>query len=133
MSQFSFFDEDKRLTARSAKGDPQLGISLLAPWEMLPGDIEAVVVVADETRKSNGGRKPLDALVLFRMMVLPFLFDLSDEQAEYLVRDRCRSRTFSDLASRTAFRRARRYGCSARSSPSLTRPPRPRPWCFTRR
>lgn len=88
MAQFSFFDADKRLSALSAKGDPLVGISALVPWETFRGDIEAVVLTADETRKSNAGRKPMDALVLFRMLVLQSLYNLSDEQAEYQVRDR---------------------------------------------
>ena len=82
MAQFSFFDADKRLSALSAKGDPLVGISVLVPWETFRGDIEAVVLTADEARKSNAGRKPIDALVLFRMLVLQSLYNLSDEQVE---------------------------------------------------
>jgi IS5 family transposase len=39
-------------------------------------------------RKSSAGRKPLDAIVLFRMLILQALNNLSDEQAEYQARDR---------------------------------------------
>ena len=88
MAQFGFFDADKRLSALSAKGDPLVGISALVPWETLRDDIEAVVLTADEARKSSAGRKPIDALVLFRMLVLQSLYNLSDEQVEYQVRDR---------------------------------------------
>jgi transposase, IS5 family len=88
MSQMGFFDADKRLSMLSAKGDPLASISALVPWEQFRGDIEAVVVTADEARKSNAGRKPIDALVLFRMLVLQSLYNLSDEQIEYQVRDR---------------------------------------------
>lgn len=88
MSQIGFFDADKRLSMLSAKGDPLVSISALVPWEKFRGDIEAVVLTADETRKSNAGRKPIDALVLFRMLVLQSLYNLSDEQIEYQVRDR---------------------------------------------
>ncbi len=34
------------------------------------------------------GRKPIDAIVLFRMLILQSLYNLSDEQVEYQVRDR---------------------------------------------
>ena len=51
MAQFGFFDADKRLSALSAKGDPLVGISALVPWETFRGDIEAVVLIADEARK----------------------------------------------------------------------------------
>ena len=39
-------------------------------------------------RKSMAGRKPIDAIVLFRMLILQSLYNLSDEQVEYQVRDR---------------------------------------------
>src|SRR5262249_687975 len=51
-------------------------------------DIETVVPTPEEMRKSSAGRKPLDAIVMFRMLVLQALNNLSDEQAEYQVRDR---------------------------------------------
>src|SRR3981189_455372 len=88
MSQMGFFDADKRLSMLSAKGDPLVSICALVPWEMFRGDIEAVVLTAEEARKSNAGRKPIDGLVLFRMLVLQSLYNLSDEQVEYQVRDR---------------------------------------------
>ena len=50
MAQFDFFDADKRLAALSAKGDPLVGISALVPRETFRGDIEAVVLTADEAR-----------------------------------------------------------------------------------
>ena len=88
MSQMGFFDADKRLSILSSKGDPLEAISKLMPWEMFRADIESVVLPAEESRKSNAGRKPIDALVLLRMLVLQSLYNLSDEQIEYQVRDR---------------------------------------------
>ena len=88
MSQMGFFDADKRLSILSLKGDPLEAISKLMPWEMFRADIESVVLPAEESRKSKAGRKPIDALVLLRMLVLQSLYNLSDEQIEYQVRDR---------------------------------------------
>src|SRR3982075_3936616 len=88
MGQFGLFDADKRLAALSAKGDPLEAIDRLVPWESFRADIEAVVLTPDEMRKSSAGRKPLDAIVMFRMLVLQALNNLSDEQVEYQVRDR---------------------------------------------
>src|SRR5262249_37967174 len=88
MGQLGFFDADKRLAAMSAKGDPLEAIDRLVPWETFRADIEAVVLTPEEMRKSSAGRKPLDAIVMFRMLVLQALNNLSDEQAEYQVRDR---------------------------------------------
>ena len=88
MGQLGFFDAEKRLAALSAKGDPLEAIDRLVPWERFRADIEAVVLTPDEMKKSNAGRKPADAIVMFRMLVLQALHNLSDEQAEYQVRDR---------------------------------------------
>ena len=88
MSQMGFFDADKRLSILSLKGDPLEAISKLMPWEMFRADIESVVLPARSCRKSKAGRKPIDALVLLRMLVLQSLYNLSDDQIEYQVRDR---------------------------------------------
>jgi IS5 family transposase len=88
MGQVGFFDADKRLTALSAKGDPLEVIDRLVPWESFRGDIEAAVLTPETERKSTAGRKPIDAIVLFRMLILQALYNLSDEQVEYQVRDR---------------------------------------------
>src|SRR5438874_7654238 len=88
MGQLGFFDAEKRLAALSAKGDPLEAIDRLIPWESFRADIEAVVLTPDEIRKNSAGRKPVDAIVMFRMLVLQALHNLSDEQVEYQVRDR---------------------------------------------
>ena len=88
MGQLGFFDADKRLTALSAKGDPLEVIDRLVPRDSFRGDIEAAVLTPEAERKSAAGRKPTDAIVLFRMLILQSLYNLSDEQVEYQVRDR---------------------------------------------
>jgi len=97
MAQLGFFDADRRLSALSAKGDPLEAIDGLVPWESFRADIEAVVLTPEEARKSNAGRKPIDAIVLFRMLVLQSLYNLSDEQIEYQVRDRLSFTRFLEL------------------------------------
>ena len=47
-----------------------------------------MVLTPDELKKSSAGRKPFDAMLMFRMLVLQALNNLSDEQVEYQVRDR---------------------------------------------
>ena len=88
MGQPGFFDLDKRLEAISAKGDPLEAFRALIPFESFRAEIEAVVRLAPEERKSNAGRKPFDAVLMFKVLVLQTLYNLSDEQAEYLIRDR---------------------------------------------
>src|SRR5438445_13104586 len=74
--------------AYGAQGAPLEGIDRLVPWESFRADIEAVVLTPDAIRKNSAGRKPVDAIVMFRMLVLQALHNLSDEQVEYQVRDR---------------------------------------------
>lgn len=88
MSQFGFFDTQERLAVLSKKGDPLEAIDAIVPWESFRADIELAVLTPVEARKSSAGRKPIDAIVLFRMLVLQALYNLSDEEAEYQVNDR---------------------------------------------
>lgn len=88
MAQLSFLDVDNRLTALSKQGDPLEAIARLVPWEDFRAEIEVVVLTSDGDKKSSAGRKPIDALVMFRMLVVQSLYNLSDEQAEYQARDR---------------------------------------------
>src|SRR6185312_12933049 len=73
MGQLGFFDADRRLAALSEKGDPLEAITALVPWESFRAEIEAVVLTPDEAKKSKAGRKPFDAIMMFRMLVLQSL------------------------------------------------------------
>ncbi len=88
MGQFGFFDADRRLAAITAKGDPLETISRVVPFGSFRAEIEAAVLTAVNEKKSTAGRKPTDVIVMFRMLVLQSLYNLSDEQVEYQVRDR---------------------------------------------
>ena len=88
MGQFGFFDADRRLAALSAKGDPLEMIARVVPFDSFRAEIEAAVLTPADEKKSKAGRKPIDVLVMFRMLVLQSLYNLSDEQVEYQVRDR---------------------------------------------
>src|ERR1700716_3548158 len=120
MGQFGLFDADKRLAALSAKGDPLEAIDRLVPWESFRVDIEAVVLTPDEMRKSSAGRKPLDAIVMFRMLVLQALNNLSDEQVEYMSTSRTPGPSFWSRTISTSIAR--------RHSTKPSRPPKPGGW-----
>src|ERR1700689_3559938 len=105
MGQFGFFDADRRLAAISAKGDPLEMIARVVPFESFRAEIAAAVLTPVSEKKRSGGRKPIDVMVMFRMLVLQSLYNLATD---------CRSRGSCGLASRIAFRTARRCGCSER-------------------
>ena len=97
MGQTGFFDLERRLDALSAKGDPLETIKTTVPWEAFRADIEAVTETKPEEKKSNAGRKPYDAILKFKIVVLQSLYNLSDEQTEFLIRDRLSFMRFLDL------------------------------------
>jgi len=48
-------------------------------------------------RKSNGGRKPIDVILMFKMLIIQQLYNLSDEELEYQINDRLSFMDFLDL------------------------------------
>ena len=95
--QLGFDDLKRRLDALSAKGDPLEAIKATVPLEDFRTDIEAVTGTRREERMCNAGRKPCDTLLKFKIVVLQNLYNLSDEQAEFLIRDRLSFMRFLDL------------------------------------
>jgi hypothetical protein len=63
-------------------------IDRVVPFESFRAEIEAMVLTPAEDKKSSAGRKPIDVIVMFRMLVLQSLYNLSDEQVEYQVSGR---------------------------------------------
>ena len=57
------------------------------------------MLTPEEEKKSKAGRKPIDAIVMFRMLVLQALYNLSDEEIEYQVWDRATFTRFVGLGS----------------------------------
>ena len=83
-----FFDISHRCASLDAKRDPLVEIDAAVPWEEFRPALERVWRKPDEARKSRAGRKPMDAVVMFKTLVLSALYNLSDDQIEYQVRDR---------------------------------------------
>lgn len=88
MGQLGFFDLAERYAGLDAKNDPLLRIDALVPWESFRERLEAVWRKPLDERKSNAGLKPWDAVVIFKAIVLCELYNLSDDQIEYQLRDR---------------------------------------------
>jgi len=76
MAQMGFFDLSDRYASLDAKKDPLVAIDAVVPWEEFRSTLEGV------------WRKPIDAIVMFKALVLSALYNLSDDQIEYQVRDR---------------------------------------------
>jgi len=88
MGQMGFFDVARRYAGLDAKADPLVKLNAMVPWEDFRPRLEAIWRRPAAERKSKAGRKPWDAVVILKAIVLCELYNLSDEQLEYQLRDR---------------------------------------------
>ena len=80
-----FFDIETRAATLMAMGDPLVKLDAQINWEAFRPDVARV---HNKQRKSNAGAKPIDVVLMFKMLVLQHLYNLADEGIEYQVRDR---------------------------------------------
>lgn len=85
MFQPGFFDLADREALLERMGDPLPKIDRVVDWEGFRGELEKI---RSKERKSNAGRKPFDAVLMFKVLVLQQLYNLSDDQTEFQIRDR---------------------------------------------
>jgi IS5 family transposase len=88
MGQMGFFDLGERYAGLDKFGDPLVLLKKFVSWEIFRPELKAVWRTGDEQRKSNAGRPPLDEVLMFQVLVLQQLYNLSDDQIEYQIRDR---------------------------------------------
>lgn len=88
MGQFGFFDLGDRYAGLDKFGDPLVLLKQTIPWEAFRGELMALWRTPNEKRKSNAGRPPWDEVLMFKVLVLQQLYNLSDDQIEYQIRDR---------------------------------------------
>ena len=97
MGQMVFFDLASRYAGLDAKNEPLVKIDGLVPWEDFLGRLEAVWRRPDKARKPRAGRKPWDAVVTFKTIVLCALYNFSEGQVEHRIRDRLSFMRFPGL------------------------------------
>src|SRR3954453_13027278 len=88
MGQPGFVDLGERYRGLDAKKDPLVVLNAVVPWGEFRAQLSAVWRKPEEERKNAAGRKPWDAIVIFKTLVLQALYNLSDDQIEYQIRDR---------------------------------------------
>ena len=75
MGQLGFFDLSGRYERLDRKKDPLVTLVAVVPWESFRAEIQAALVrqdrrVAAAERKSAAGRKPWDAVLIFKTLVV---------------------------------------------------------------
>ena len=94
MGQLSFFDVSNNYKALSKCGDPLEKLNKNIEWEMFRKPIEKAF---KKERKSNAGRPHFDYIMMFKVLILQNLYNLSDFQMEFQIRDRFTFRRFLGL------------------------------------
>lgn len=79
------FDVAERANKLTQMGDPLVGLNERIDWEAFRQDLNRV---HEKERKSNAGAKPIDVVLMFKVLVLQQLHNLSDDRIEYQIRDR---------------------------------------------
>lgn len=85
MGQPGFFDLDERHAALDQLGDPLPVLNHSIPWEAFRPIVSQIHI---KERKSNAGRKPFDPVLMFKVLVLQSLYNISDHQIEFQIKDR---------------------------------------------
>ena len=85
MGQRGFWDDQKRVAKLQEKKPVLKRLADSIPWESFRPLLDKGYA---HERKSNAGRKRIDPLILFKMLVLQQLFNLSDLELEFQVNDR---------------------------------------------
>ena len=92
--QPGFFDLDDRYKKLNER-DRLLDLNAWIDWECFRPTLSRV---KEKERKSNAGRKGFDVVLMFKVLVLQHLYNISDDETEYQIRDRYSFCRFLGLA-----------------------------------
>ena len=126
MGQLGFFDLNRRYESLTEKNDPLVAIAAMVPFESFRPKLHTALIKgelrrSEAERRNSAGRKPWDEVVIFKALVLQALYNLSDDQAEYQLRDRFSFMRFLGLEWRMRFPTPRLCGSIARRCPRRAR------------
>jgi IS5 family transposase len=93
--QPGFFDVDDRLKRLSGLGDHLESFAAAVDFEMFRADLVAAL---DYSNGAQGGRPPFDAVMMFKILVIAAMDNLSDERTEFLINDRMSFMRFLELS-----------------------------------
>lgn len=95
MMQTGLYDWQTRFEQLDKGGDPLVKLNEIIKWDIFRKPLQKV---RDKERKSAAGRKPYDVIVMFKILVIQSLYNLSDDQLEFQIRDRLSFMRFLGLS-----------------------------------
>lgn len=83
--QYTFFDKTKRLEKLTKLGDVLEQLNAVVNWHIFTPVLNSAI---PREKSEKGGRPPLDNLLMFKVLLIKRLYNLSYEQTEYQINDR---------------------------------------------
>jgi len=83
--QRGFYDEQDRLEKLSKQGDPLEKLDAMMDWEIFRPLLKRCF---KKEPKGPGGRPPFDYVLMFKILILQRLYNLSDAQMQFQILDR---------------------------------------------
>jgi IS5 family transposase len=98
--QFGFFDLSEKYSRLSQLGDPLQKLAEIIDFESFRSLLEdSYSKQKQEGKDSKSGRKPLDRVMMFKIIILQRLYNLSDLQMEFQLTDRFSFQRFVGLSN----------------------------------
>lgn len=88
MKERGFFDECIRLDELTQLGDPLVVLDEKIDWEKFRPILRKIRPEKNPDNIKNAGRKPLDEVMMFKVILIQHLYNLSDDQTEFQLKDR---------------------------------------------
>ena len=85
MGQQGFWDFETRHQKLESKRDLLTCLYEMIPWDEFRAMVEREFV---KCRKRRAGRTPIDVIIMFKLLLLQQLYNISDDELEYQVNDR---------------------------------------------
>jgi len=92
--QYGFFDLENQLDKIHQLNDFLPKLNSLIDWDIFRPILNKI---REKERLSNAGRPPFDVVLMFKILVIKKMYNLSDEQTELQIRDRISFRAFLGL------------------------------------
>lgn len=97
--QIGFFDEERRLERLQKLNDPLVDLAKIVDFEMFRPKLSEAFARIQAERKSAAGRKPMDSVFMFKILILQRMHNLSDPQTEIQILDRSTFRRFLEISA----------------------------------
>jgi IS5 family transposase len=95
MVQKTFYGEENRLEQLSELGDPLEKLNRHINWEIF---VETLRELIKKEENELGGRPSYDSLLMFKIVILQRLNNISDDRTEYLIKDRLSFQRFLGIS-----------------------------------